>query len=86
MANHKSAAKRARQTIKRTQHNSAIKGSIRTAEKKLRTAISEKKSDLITDLFKDYTSQITRAGRKGIVHAKTAARKVSRLAKSVNSI
>ncbi len=84
MANHKSAAKRARQTIKKTEHNSAIKNSIRTAEKKLRTAISEKKSDSISALFKDYTSQIARAGRKGIYHAKTASRKISRLAQTIN--
>ena len=35
MANHKSAAKRARQAVKKTAVNNARKGTVRTAEKKL---------------------------------------------------
>lgn len=85
LANHKSAVKRTRQDVKRSQHNSAIKASIRTAEKKLRAALLEKKNDIIDPLFKDYTSQMSRAGRKGIYHAKTASRKIGRLAKAISS-
>ena len=86
MANHKSAAKRARQSIRKTSRNSRIKSTVRTFEKGLRKAISEKKMDEAKKLMISFSSEIDKAAQKGIVHANNAARKVSRLAKQVQSL
>ncbi len=86
MANHKSAKKRARQTITKSARNSQTKKSIRTCEKNLRIAITEKKTEDAQKLLVTYTSKIGKATQKGIYHKNNAARKVSRLAKHVNSI
>ncbi len=86
MANHKSAAKRARQTITKTARNAQTKKSIRTFEKKLRTAIADNKSDDAKSLLLSYTSKMAKAAQKGILHANNASRKISRLSKHVSSM
>ena len=85
MANHKSAAKRARQSVKKNARNSDAMGSFRTAEKKLRAALASNDKSGVADLLNTYMSKITKAATAGVVHAKTAARKVSRLAASVHA-
>ena len=86
MANHKSAAKRARQEIKRTARNGRIKSTIRTFEKKLRAAITQKDKGTAENLLVTFTSQVDKAATKGIFHARTAARKISRISTQVNGI
>lgn len=79
MANHKSAAKRARQSLKRYERATQTRKSVRTFEKKLRVAVGEKKWDEATSLLKAYSSKISKAAQKGYYHANTASRKISRL-------
>ena len=86
MANHKSAAKRARQTPKKTLRNSAAKGAVRSFERKLRTAITEKDTKSAEDLLKTYTSKIARAASKGIIKFQSMSRKVSRLSHQVSNL
>ena len=86
MATHKSAEKRARQAVKRNARNSNTIGQVRTFEKKLRTAIAAGDKTGATTLLQDYMSKVTKASTKGVLHGKTAARKVSRLAARVSSI
>jgi len=86
LANHKSAKKRARQTITKTARNSQTKKTIRTFEKKLRVAIKEKKTEDAQKLLVSYTSKIGKATQKGIYHMNNAARKIGRLSKQVHSI
>ena len=83
MANHKSAKKRARQTIRKAARNSQTRKAVRTFEKKLRLAIDGKKLDEVKSLLVAYESKIAKAAQKGLYHAKTASRKVSRLARQV---
>jgi small subunit ribosomal protein S20 len=83
LANHKSAKKRARQTIRKAARNSQSRKAVRTFEKKLRTALDEKNADLAKTLMVAYESKIGKAAQKGLYHAKTASRKVSRLAQQV---
>lgn len=85
MATHKSSEKRARQDIKKSANNLKTLNSVRTAEKKLRTAIAAKDSKTAPALLKAYTSRVDKASTKGVVHAKTASRKISRLSKQVSS-
>lgn len=86
MANHKSAAKRARQSVKKAVRNSATKGGVRTFEKKLRTAITTKNKDDAATALKEFSSKIAKAAQKGVIRAQTAARKISRLSIQVSKI
>ncbi len=85
LANHKSAAKRARQELRRTARNSQTKSTVRTAEKKLRLAITENKIDSTKDLLKAYISKVAKMASKGIIHKNQAARKISRLSSQVKA-
>lgn len=84
MANSKSAQKQARQNIKKRKKNIARKTSVKTAIKKVLTAV-EKEQDIakIQELLRDAQAKIARAKNKGVLHANTASRKVGRLAKRV---
>lgn len=80
MANHKSAEKRHKQSLVRRQRNRLVKAKVRTAVKKARVAISDKPEDLALQLRLAET-ELAKAASKGILHKKTAARLISRLAK-----
>lgn len=86
MANHKSAEKRARQSVRRNKVNSKTLGEVRTFEKKLRSAIQNKNKDEGQKLLVEFSSKLGKAAQKGRVHSKTASRKVSRLSRSVASL
>ncbi|MCB0414692.1 MAG: 30S ribosomal protein S20 [Bdellovibrionales bacterium] len=85
MANHKSAAKRARQSLKIQARKGQAKSTVRTFEKKLRKAVETKDSKLAQELLVAYSSKMGKAAQKGIFHANNAARKISRLSKLVFS-
>ncbi len=79
MANHKSAAKRARQNVRRAARNSATKNSVRTSERKLRQAVAAKDNKQVPELLKAFTSRVAKAAIKGVFKKETASRKVARL-------
>ncbi len=82
MANIKSAKKRARQTVKKHQKNLARKSALKTAIKKVLTAItSSEDAESTKKLLRDAEAKIARAKGKGVLHKKTAQRKISKLAK-----
>lgn len=85
MANIKSAKKQAIQSKKRHGINLARKTAVKTALKKVIVALDAGKTkDEILVLFNDAQAQCARAKGKGIFHANTAIRKVSRLALKIN--
>jgi small subunit ribosomal protein S20 len=84
MIRHKSAEKRARQNKKRYQHNRAIKSSVKTGMKNLSAVLEKQNRDESSSALKKVISTISRAASKGVMHKKTASRKISRLAKRVN--
>jgi small subunit ribosomal protein S20 len=84
MIRHKSAEKRARQNKKRYQHNKAIKSSVKTGIKNLLAVLDTKNKEESTITLKKVISSISRASSKGVIHKKTASRKISRLNKRVN--
>jgi small subunit ribosomal protein S20 len=86
LATHKSAEKRARQSVKRNKRNSDTLGAVRTQEKKLRTALAGGDKATAETLLTSYMSKMTKAATKGVVHQKTAARKVSRLAERISKL
>jgi small subunit ribosomal protein S20 len=86
MANSKSAKKNVLQNEKRRIKNCARRSAIKTAVKKVLTAIeSSVAAETLQVLFNDAQAQIARAKGKNLFHANTAARKISRLAKKVNA-
>lgn len=86
MANTKSAKKQARKNIGRRKKNVIRKTSIKSAVKKVLTAI-DSNQDAVTmqALLKDAEAKLSRAKGKNLIHPKTASRKISRLAKKVNA-
>ncbi len=79
-----SVLKRQRQEEKRKAHNQSIKSRIKTLCKKVRKLILDGK-DYNTAL-KTAIRQIDMAASKGVIHKNTAARKKSRLMKTVNKL
>jgi small subunit ribosomal protein S20 len=81
MANHHSALKRARQTIKRTATNRANTSRLRTALRSLRETIEKGDKPAAETLYRDTVSALDKAIQKGTLHGNTAARYKSRLGK-----
>ena len=86
MANHKSAEKRARVSARRNAINSKTMSAVRSLEKKVRKAITGKNKDESAKALVAYSSSIAKAAQKGRVPARTASRKISRLAKAVSAL
>ncbi len=85
MANSKSAKKCVLQNEKRRIKNCARRSSIKTAVKKVLTAIEATDFNNIENLFNDAQAKLARAKGKRLMHPNTVARKVSRLAKKMNA-
>ena len=85
MANSKSAKKCVLQNEKRRVKNCARRSAIKTAVKKVLTAIESTDLTNVETLFNQAQAKIARARGKRLLHANTAARKVSRLAKKMNA-
>jgi small subunit ribosomal protein S20 len=86
MATHKSAEKRARQATKRSARNSGLKSALKTFEKKVRVAYEKKDAKAALEALKKFAAEFDKAASKGVVHAKQAARKISRLSKLVQNL
>ncbi len=79
MANIQSAKKRARQNDKRRTHNMAMRSRLRTALRKVLTAIGKGKKDEAQQVYKAAAPEIDRMVSKGILRKNRAARYKSRL-------
>jgi len=79
MANTASARKRIRQNLKRTARNQARKSRMRTFIKKVETAIAGGDKAAATEALRQAQPEMQRASGKGVIHANTVARKLSRL-------
>ncbi|MBU1194631.1 MAG: 30S ribosomal protein S20 [Proteobacteria bacterium] len=84
MANHKSAKKRAKQSQVRRLRNRSVKTTLKNLEKNLRAA-KEQGSENKDELLRKTQSAIQKAAKKGVLHQKTASRKISRLFKFINA-
>jgi small subunit ribosomal protein S20 len=86
MANHPSALKRQRQDKKRRLRNKSYKSSINTTVKKIFSSIDDKDIDGAQQYYKQAIARLDSAVNKGILHRKTASRRISRLAKRVSAL
>ncbi len=86
MANHKSALKRARQTVKRTERNRFYRTRIKNITRAVREAVEAGDKEKATEALKLANKNFHSYVSKGVLKKNTAARKVSRLTKLVNSL
>ena len=84
MANHKSAAKRARQTLVRRARNRDQRSRLRRAVRAARAAIESGDGEAAGAAVRRAESLLRRAASKGVLHARTADRQISRLAKAAH--
>ena len=86
MANHKSAKKRIRQTIRRRQVNKRAQSRLRALEKTLRQAIEKKDKSKATELLKVFNREMDRSIHKVSLHQNKVSRKKSRLTLMANTL
>ena len=86
MANIKSAKKRVLVGERNAMRNKAIKSSVKTAVKKVLAAVEAKDKAAAQAELVNATKVIEMAGSKGVYHKNNVARKVSRLAATVNKL
>ena len=86
MANTLQAKKRVRRNAKREDINKARRSRIRTYVKKVELADEAGNADEAKVALKKAQPELMRGVTKGVLHKKTASRKVSRLAKRVKAL
>jgi small subunit ribosomal protein S20 len=86
MANTASARKRIRQNERRHARNQARKSRVRTFVKKVETAIAAGDKEAAALALRAAQPEMQRAAGKGVLHANTIARKISRLSANIKSL
>ncbi|HAT07851.1 MAG TPA: 30S ribosomal protein S20 [Rhodobiaceae bacterium] len=86
MANLSSSKKMVRKIERRTARNRDQKSKMRTFIRRVDEAIASGDKAAAETALRAAQPLIARAGRKGLMHKKTASRKVSRLAKQISAI
>jgi small subunit ribosomal protein S20 len=86
VANHKSAKKRAKQTIVKTERNKIRKTTVRSVIKALRTAIESNDKKTAQELLPQAQSYLYRLAKHGAINQNNAGRRTARLAAQVNKL
>jgi len=86
LANTRSAKKRIRQNEKRRERNRPVRTRARTQVRIARTAIEAGKQEPAAAAVKEAIQQLDRAAEAGVIHRKNAARRKSRLMKSLAAV
>lgn len=86
MANIKSAKKRVLVNRRKAERNKSIKSAVKTSIRKVEAAVAAKDKEAAVAALQNAISTIDKAATKGVYHKNTAARKVSRLSKAVNTL
>lgn len=81
MANHKSAIKRNLQNQQQRLRNRTVKTRIKNVVKKIALLTPASGTELAATDLNAAKSVIDKAAKKGVIHHRTAARKISRLTK-----
>ena len=86
MANIKSSKKRAVQSEKKRLVNKMRLNSIRSSLRKVNDSIQTGDKKQAQEAFKVMQSHLMRGGAKGIFHANTVSRKLSRISKKIKTL
>jgi small subunit ribosomal protein S20 len=82
----KSGLKRKRQSEKRHERNKAVRSMLKTAAKKVEQAVDAKSADVAKDALVKAMKAFDKAAAAGVIHCKTASRKLARLSTKVGKI
>ena len=86
MANHKSAKKRARQTLKKNRINSQAFSKIRTTLNRFNDLLLEKNKAELDKSLSLINSSLSKALKKGLVKKEFVSRKLSSLSQKIKNI
>lgn len=86
MANNPGAKKSIRKIAKRTEANKARRSRVRTFLRRFDEALGAGDAEAAREAFTVAQSELMRAVGKGVVHANTGARKVSRLHRQLKKL
>jgi len=86
MANHFSALKRARQTVKRTASNRANTSQMRSALRIMRESLDKGDKAAAEQTYRQTVSALDKAIQKGVLHENTASRYKSRLSVRLSAL
>ncbi|MDR3376403.1 MAG: 30S ribosomal protein S20 [Ancalomicrobiaceae bacterium] len=86
MANTPSAAKAARKIARRTAINKSRRSRVRNFLRKVEEALASGDKTAAAAAFAVAQPEMARAAQKGVIHANTASRKISRLHKRVKEL
>lgn len=86
MANTKSAAKRARQTKRRTLNNSRASTQVKSAKRRFRDLLKAGDKAGAAEAYKQVSSVLDRAAKRGVLHKNNASRHKSRLRKALKGL
>ncbi len=83
MANHPSALKRHRQSLRRRDANRTIKSTLRSLVRRVNEAVEAGEADKAREELGRASRALAKAATKGTIHPRNAARRTSRLARKV---
>jgi small subunit ribosomal protein S20 len=86
MANIASAKKRIRRTERQTEVNRQRRSRVRSFVKRVDAAVEAGDKEAAVNALRAAQPEIMRGAAKGIIHKKTASRKVSRLTRRVKAL
>ncbi|HXJ63147.1 MAG TPA: 30S ribosomal protein S20 [Actinomycetota bacterium] len=83
MANIKQQKKRNLQNERAHERNKAVRTSLKTSAKKVRGAAASGDVDTATERVREASRALDKAASRGVLHKRTAARRKSRLARTL---
>jgi small subunit ribosomal protein S20 len=86
MANHKSAKKRARQTIKKYEINAQVLSRLKTDLNKFTELLDKKNKEDLNKSLSSINSSLAKAVKKGLIKKEFVSRKLSSLSKKIKNI
>lgn len=86
MPNTKSAKRAERVSIRRTKVNKARKTRLKTVVRNAEEALAAGSGQAAADAMKEAGPVIMRSAQKGLIHKRTASRKISRLTKRLKAL
>ncbi|MCB1195908.1 30S ribosomal protein S20 [bacterium] len=83
MPNIKSAIKRMRSNETKRQRNLDLRSEVKTAIKKVRTAVEKNELETAKLLLQDAYASLDKAAKKNVIHANNASRRKARIAQQL---
>jgi len=86
MANIKSAQKRIRADVRKTERNRSRKAEVQTAVRRAREALTDNQVEVARVEVMNAASKLDKAAEKGVIHRRNAARRKGNLMRSLASL